>query len=572
MAYIGIDLGTTNSLVTVYREGGESITLTNAFGKQLTPSVVHINGDGEMIVGEEAQQHLITAPSNTQKLFKPHMGSNKSYSVAGEHYTPVDLSSMVLRQLMDDVKRFLAEEPIESTVVTVPAYFNDSQRRATANAAYLADINLTQMITEPTAAALAYGVNQQQEGVVLVIDLGGGTYDITLMELFADMFEVKACSGDNRLGGEDFVEIIVRDFLQQHNLSTQTIDQNAYEIVRARCELLKQRLSDTEQITVEIPVKGQNLSYTLSNTRFFQLAQEQGLIDRFTAPIVRVLNDADMPLDYIDEIILVGGATRMRIFRNLIREFFPESEIKCYQPDLAVTRGAAIQAYLLATQGGAKEILVTDVASYSLGVDTYSEQLDKNLYSILIERNTPLPHSVTREYYKLTDIQTGVDFTIYQGEHLNLKENLELGHLKIKAPFPKEHPIEVTFSQDPCGLLEVEVKVEAFRIHERLVIQEQSGSLDEVERERRLKELSKLKVPPAEQAEHRRRIAILERLHEETIGSERKQVREELMLLLTVLDKGSELDIAKARRRAEKFISGYNIFSTHNRNETETIH
>jgi len=463
---IGIDLGTTNSVVAVVQAGDPTV-ITNAEGSRLTPSVVAFSKTGERLVGQPAKRQAVLNPERTVASIKRKMGTRDRTTIDGKEYTPEQISSMVLEKLKREAENYLGE-PVKQAVITVPAYFNDTQRTATKQAGEIAGLEVLRIINEPTAAALAYGHQvEKKEATILVYDLGGGTFDVSILDVEVDksseerdFYEVKATSGDTQLGGDDFDERLV-DFIAEEFRREQGIDlrkdRQALQRLREAAEKAKCELSTTVQTQLSLPfitsVEGEgpkHLEMTLTRAKFEELIHD--LIEKTTVAIDQALKDAKLTKDDIDEVIMVGGSTRIPAVQELVRNRLGKEPKRGINPDEVVAVGAAIQANILSEGTGAQMVLV-DVTPLTLGVETKGDVFDA-----LIERNTAIPTKVSRVYTTAADFQPTVEIHVLQGERAHASQNKSLGrfHLDGIPPAPAGMPqVEVTFDIDANGILNV---------------------------------------------------------------------------------------------------------------------
>ncbi len=550
MAVIGIDLGTTNSLASVWRNG-KSELIPNAAGEVLTPSVVSVDEDGSVLVGRAARDRLISHPERTAARFKRHMGTDKTYALGGRTFTAEDLSSLVLRSLREDAEAYLGE-PVEEAVVSVPAYFAEAQRAATKRAAALAGLRVERLINEPSAAAVAGRIIEGEEDkVCLVFDLGGGTLDVSLVERFGNVVSVTAVSGDNRLGGTDFDLAIAKGFCEDSGLDFETLLPRQRELLIRQAETCKMALTNQEMVVMSVDDGTISAALTLSNQ--WLIRKCGALFRRMTAPIQRVFLDSGVSPRELNDLVLVGGSSHMPAVRRYIARFLHKEPVKDSRPDTAVALGAGVCAGMKARLGDLRELVLTDVCPFTLGVARYNEaQPDRHLMSPIIERNSVLPTSKMGVYYTVRDGQDKVDVEIYQGEHRYCADNTLLGKLLVLVPpAPKgQQSIRIRFTYDINGLLEVEALNEAGRA-ERLVLQ--NKDMSPAEAERRLKELSHLKLHPRDREEYRAMVARGERLYAVTVGPLRQQVGELLDWYQKVLSSQEALKIAKATKRLDRF-------------------
>ena len=549
MAIIGIDLGTTNSLAAVWRNG-KSELIPNAAGDYLTPSVVSVDEDGTVLVGRAARDRLISHPERTAARFKRHMGKSKSFTLGGRTFTPEDLSSLVLRSLREDAEAYLGE-PVEEAVVSVPAYFAEAQRAATKRAASLAGLKVERLVNEPSAAAVAGHISEGEEDkVCLVFDLGGGTLDVSLVERFGNVVSVTAVSGDNNLGGSDFDLAIARGFCEDCGLDFDSLAVRQRELLVRQAETCKMALTRQEMVILSVDDGVISASLTLSNE--WLIRKCGALFRRMTAPIQRVFLDGGISHQELDDLVMVGGSSHMPAVRRYIARFLRKEPARGSRPDTAIALGAGICAGMKARAGDLKELVLTDVCPFTLGVARYNEsEPGRDLMSPIIERNSVLPTSKMGVYYTVRDNQDKVDVQVYQGENRYCADNTLLGKLLVSVPqAPRgRQSVRIRFTYDINGLLEVEVVNETGHA-ERLVLQNKDMTPQEAER--RLKELSRLKLHPREQEENRAMVARGERLYAATVGGLREQVAELLDWYQKILSSQEALKIAKATRRLDR--------------------
>ena len=505
---IGIDLGTTNSVVAVM-EGGEPVVIPNSEGGRLTPSVVAISKSGERLVGQVAKRQAVTNPDNTifsikrfmgRKFRDPHVERDRKLVpyklgeaangdvqvyMGGKAYSPPEISAMILQKLKQDAEAYLGEKVTEA-VITVPAYFNDSQRQATKDAGTIAGLNVLRIINEPTAASLAYGLDKKKDETIAVYDLGGGTFDISILQLGEGVFEVKSTNGDTHLGGDDFdqrvIDWLADEFKKENGIDLRQ-DRMALQRLKEAAEKAKIELSSTMSTEINLPfitadASGpKHLTITLTRSKLEQLTGD--LIDRSVGPVKQALADAGISASQVDEVILVGGQTRMPAVQEAVKKLFGKEPHKGVNPDEVVAVGAAIQAGVL--KGEVRDVLLLDVTPLSLGIETLGGVVSK-----LIERNTTIPTSKSQIYSTASDGQTSVEIHVLQGERPMASENKSLGRFILDGipPAPRGVPqIEVTFDIDANGILNVSAKDKATGREQKITITASSGlTKEEIER------------------------------------------------------------------------------------------
>lgn len=476
---IGIDLGTTNSCVAVM-EGGEPVVIPNAEGSRTTPSVVAFSKEGERLVGEIAKRQAITNPDRTVVSIKRHMGTSHKVKIGDKEYTPQEISAMVLQKLKQDAEAYLGE-PVHEAVITVPAYFTDSQRQATKDAGKIAGLEVKRIINEPTAAALAYGLEKGENQTILVYDLGGGTFDVSILELGDGVFEVIATSGNNRLGGDDFdqriIDWMVDEFKQAHGVDLAK-DKVALQRLKEAAEKAKHELSAVASTNVNLPFitatpEGPlHLDLNLTRAQFDKMTED--LVEKTVGPTRRALKDANMEPKDIDKVLLVGGSTRMPSVQEAIKKIIGKEPYKGVNPDECVALGAAIQGGVLA--GEVKDVLLLDVTPLSLGIETLG-----GVFTRIIDRNTTIPCSESKIFSTATDNQTSVDIHVLQGEREFAKDNKTLGRFELSGipPAPRGIPqIEVTFDIDANGIVHVTAKDKGTGKEQDITIRSSSGLSD----------------------------------------------------------------------------------------------
>jgi molecular chaperone HscC len=539
MAIIGIDLGTTNSLVSFWN-GKEVQLIPNSLGSFLTPSVVNVDSDGVVLVGQAARDKLISQPDNSAAIFKRDMGSQKKFDLGGSIYLAEELSSFVLRVLKEDAENYLGEK-VEEAVISVPAYFNDTQRKATRNAGILAGLKVERLINEPTAAAVAYGLHERlEDGIFLVLDLGGGTFDVSLLEFTDGIMEVHAVAGDNRLGGEDFTKAIMEFFLSHHNMSLGQLSDKEYGQLYLQAERCKMTLSEDLSAVMSFRWKNDTLEMTITREDFTGAAIT--LLERIGKPIERTIRDSQVAINEIDDLVLVGGATRMPIFRDVIYKLFQRIPSLALNPDEVVGRGTGIQAGLKGRDAALDEVILTDICPYTLGTavaDGVGASLKSGYFLPIINRNTTIPASRVVKLGASQDNQSNIRIDIYQGEHRLVKDNIKLGSLDVSIPPAPAGSIliELRYTYDINGLLQVEVHIPTTGVKKSLILEDNPGVLSRQDIEERLKKLEKIKIHPREQGKNKALISRGERLWEEYLGDVREKIGLFLKQFEDVLEK-----------------------------------
>ncbi|TFG14430.1 molecular chaperone DnaK [Candidatus Thorarchaeota archaeon] len=477
---VGIDLGTTNSGIA-YMEGGKPTIIPNAEGKRLTPSVVGITQKGEIVVGELAKRQAVSMPERTIRSIKRKMGQDYTVKIDEKEYTPQEISAMILTKLKNDAESFLGEE-IKQAVITVPAYFNDSQRQATKDAGKIAGLEVLRIVNEPTASTLAYGLEKGEELKVLVYDLGGGTFDVSILDIGEDVYEVLSTSGNTQLGGDDWdqriIDWVVKQFENETGIDI-TKDLSAMQRIRDAAEQAKIELSTVKETNINLPYitadesGPKNIDLDLTRSKFEQMTED--LVQSTIGPIRQALSDAKMEAEDVDKILLVGGATRMPMVQNTVRAIFGQEGDKSINPDECVAIGAAVQAGVLS--GETKDILLLDVTPLTLGIETLHGAVTP-----LIERNTTVPTKKSKVFTTAADNQTAVEIHVVQGERPMAEQNTTLGRFQLVGipPAPRGVPqVEVTFDINADGIVNVTAKDKATGNEQSITITATTNLTDE---------------------------------------------------------------------------------------------
>lgn len=555
-----------------------AMLIPNSAGQVLTPSAVSIDEKGVVLVGDAAAQRRVTYPERTAAEFKRDMGSTRLYRLGDKRFTPEQLSSLILSSLKADAEAALGV-PVTHAVISVPAYFNDTQRNATLAAARLAELNVIRLVNEPTAAAIAYGLandqNDDAPSATLVFDLGGGTFDISVVEQFDGVIEIKASTGDNYLGGEDFTQVLAELLFKKAGLrpeQSSALKGVELEQFISAAERIKRELSASNSVKTTVPVNGVPKEVVIKESEFEQAAAE--LFERIRQPVKQALRDARINPAALDNIVLVGGSTRMPLVRKLVAKLFghfPQSHI---HPDEAIALGAATQAALLARDVTLDEVLLTDVSPFTLGVATSSKHHTghtvQGVLSPIIERNTIIPVSRESTYTTMDDGQAEIELQVYQGEHRFVKDNIKLGEINVPIPARPagDIPITVRFTYDSSGMLEVDVTVDlkhdetdagagaAARAGKtpttfNMTLLGNAARLDEEEIAKRKAELAKLKFHPRDDLPNRALMERADRLYTSLMGRSRDQLGASINDFVAIVESQDTRKITDARQQFE---------------------
>lgn len=553
---IGIDLGTTNSLVACFRNGKAEI-IPNRLGENLTPSVVSVDRNGTVYVGRSAKERAMLYPLESASVFKRSMGTDREYVLGDWKLRAEELSSLVLRSLKEDAESYLGE-PVCDAIISVPAYFNDLQRKATKRAGELAGLNVVRIINEPTAAAIAYGMAEENDSRYLVFDLGGGTFDVSVLELYSPIMEVHAIAGDNFIGGEDFTDVLYHLFLDSTGIAPDSLDLKTRYEIRKNAENCKCAFSHSNEIIMCCTIHGQMHILRLSMDEYERACLP--LLERLRKPIERSLRDAGVSLDEIDKIVLVGGATRSPVVRKFVAKLFGRIPSFNINPDEAVAIGAALQCGIKSRDKEIQEVVLTDVCPFTLGTEVV---MDNGLfdepghYLPIIERNTVIPVSRTETVYTAHENQTKICVKILQGESRMSQNNLLLGEISVPVPAgPKgKEAVDITYTYDVNSLLEVEVFVRSTKLRRKILIQSNMSRLSQEEAEKRMEALQYLKQNPRDEEPNRLILLRGERLYEEATGDTRHVIDRAMMEFDRALKKQDRIEIARAREKLEKLLN-----------------
>ncbi|MBF7686729.1 Hsp70 family protein [Acinetobacter rathckeae] len=548
---IGIDLGTSNSLVGVF-ENGQPRLIENAYGNKLTPSAIAMDEDQQILIGQAALE-LCASGQDVLTCFKRLMGTSKQLKLGDRSFSAVELSSLILRSLKQDAEHAL-QCKVDEAVITVPAYFNDIQRQATISAAELAGLKVSRLINEPTAAALAYGLGQSNDSCFLIFDLGGGTFDVSIVELFDGVIEVRASAGDNYLGGDDFVQLLMKQFWKKNAslfaYSESTIPYDVEIALKAKAQYCLHVLS--KQASTQLNFKWRSHEATLEISQNDLINWAEPLLLRLRRPLERALRDARISPKQVDQIIMVGGATRIPAVRKLVTKLFGRFPSTSVQPDEAIVRGACIQAGLKAKDQSLKEVVLTDVCPFSLGIAVG----DEGQFSPILERNIVIPASKVNTYTAMSKGQKEIVVQIYQGEHRLCRENISLGALNVSLPKNDDYlSIDVRFSYNPNGILDVDVYVPATGEKlQKVVVNHQSVmSAEDIEKSRL--QLQSLKIHPRDNLINKSLVLRAERLYSERTGDLRSQIGERTERFNQILNLQDERQIREARPYFEAFLN-----------------
>lgn len=559
---IGIDLGTTNSLIAQFIDG-ETRLIPNKLGHFLTPSVVSLTDDDQILVGLAARERLTTAPNKTVAAFKRFMGTGKTFRLGKRQFRAEELSALILKSLKADAESFLGEE-IRDVVITVPAYFNAIQRQATKNAAELAGLNAIRLLNEPTAAGLAYNLQEKPDDTrYLIYDLGGGTFDVSVLDYFDGVVQVSASSGDNHLGGEDFLAILRQCFLQKCpslNPQVRSKIETNNDLWQA-LETAKRQLSREKSAEIKVNIDGEVYQAVITQDEFIEASQP--LLTRLRYPLERALRDAKLNPGQIDGIILVGGATRMPMISRAISRLLKRIPQASINPDETIARGAAVQAALIARNQHLEEVVLTDVMPFSLGTEISQEleggRIMSGRFYPIIERNMPVPVSRVEHFSTARHQQTQLVIEVLQGESALARENLNLGEIKVDIPpRPKgEIGIDVRFSYDINGLLEVDVSNDELDIQISQVFHQNAQNLSPEEIEQSHQKLAALKIHPREQQENVYLLEKAKRIFVEYLGDNRHIINEAMANFEATLETQDPIAIRKAQKQFEEFLQRY---------------
>ncbi|HEU4669453.1 MAG TPA: molecular chaperone HscC [Dyella sp.] len=547
---VGIDLGTTHSLIGRYGDDGPTL-FPNPLGQLLTPSVVSLDADGHALVGQAARDRLVSHPGSSVASFKRWMGSDRETRLGHRGFRPEELSALVLRALIADAEAATGEMVTEA-VISVPAYFSDAQRKATQAAGALAGIKVERLINEPTAAALAYGLQERRDGSrFLVFDLGGGTFDVSVLEMFEGVVEVHASAGDNFLGGEDFLDVLEKACLADLGLQRSSLDAATSGVLRQRLETAKRALTGQASATVQLAVRGETHEWSIDETRFAQLADP--LVQRMRAPLERAMRDARLQPEQLDEIVLVGGASRMPLVARLVTRMFGRLPLRHVNPDQAIALGACVASGLKSRDQRLDEVVLTDVCPYSLGTQVVRRdsqgRMQGGFFEPIIHRNSVVPVSREQSFFPVNPGQSKLRLDVFQGESPMVERNIRLGELEVEidpARPPQENAVNLRFTYDVNGVLQVEATVASTGKQYELVLEQNPGLLSAEQIRARLAALAEIKIHPRSKQENLALLARAERIYEEHLAM-RDQVQAWIAQFRAVLETQDEMIIREHR-------------------------
>lgn len=566
---VGIDLGTTNSLCAVFDDGKPRL-IPNAHGEFLTPSVVGLLDDDQVVVGAAARELRVTKPERCASTFKRYMGTNRKMKLGDREFTAPELSALVLKSLKEDAEADLGVE-IDEAVVTVPAYFNDNQRKATRRAGEIAGLTVRRIVNEPTAAALTYGFHDRDaEKKLLVIDLGGGTFDVTLMEVFEGTLEIVSTAGESFLGGEDFTDRLVSLVLKQLGMQMERAEMQKPLLVarlRQECETAKKAFRDSDKARVRIPEEDGTISEGAKKIKIdkagFAKAVEP-LVDRLRKPVSKALRDGDCEPSEVDDAILVGGATRMPVLVDFVKDFLKVEPQATFNPDEVVALGAAVQAALIADDAAVDDMVMTDVCPFTLGVEAvkqFGSHVRDGYYIPVIHRNTTIPVSREEVFFTVNANQTVVNVQIYQGESRRVADNLKLGELEVSGipPGPAGQAVQVRFTYDLNGILEVEACIPETGQRFQAVLTQHAGDMTDDEIEDALDRMQQLKFYPRDDVRNQRLVLFCERIVGEIAPIHRQELEEAIDFFEHSMTAGDRDLFESARTNLLMMLSRLNV-------------
>lgn len=552
MAIIGIDLGTTNSLACIWRNGSP-VLIKNSLGSTITPSVVGVDDSNDIVVGDIAKERLITDPDKTASEFKRTLGTKRTYNVGANIFSSEQLSSLVLKKIKEDAETFLGEEVTEA-IISVPAYFDDCRRSATKQAAEMSGLKVERLINEPSAAALAYMQKHGfEDGTYMVIDFGGGTLDVSMIDSFDSIMEILAVAGNNQLGGKDFNEAVYHRFLDENLLDENLLTAEQKASIYKTAETCKIALSSVPMSIMSVNINDKNYTLTLDNNSLIKIAHE--VFEKIGEPVRRVLRDSHMNVSEVKDIILVGGSCKMPTVAAYVERLTGRKPCTDIDPDTAICVGAGIFAGMKNRNVDFKDVILTDICPFSLGTDVLDMRTREQIMDFIIQRNSMLPSSKTHEYYAASDNQTELRIVIYQGESIVPSNNIKLGELRLNCPPTPIHEFiaSVRLTYDINGILVVDVTTSDKKTHSKVILNE-SNTMSEEELAKCKSQLDKLRLAPSGEEQYQLLIARAERIIEETLSFERRQITEALLSYKSCLKNGNERDIRIFTKKFARFL------------------
>lgn len=552
MAIIGIDLGTTNSLAVCYKNGKAEM-IKNSLGSYITPSAVSIDDNGDLLIGEIAKERLISCPKCSVSEFKRCMGTDTKYELSGKKYSAEELSAMILKKIKIDAENYLGE-PVNEAIISVPAYFDDNKRSSTKLAAKMAGLNVNRLINEPSAAALAYiSKHDFTDGTFMVIDFGGGTLDISVVDTFDSVIEILAVAGDNMLGGKDFNEEIVSYFCNENSISYDSLTPDQKAILYKNAENCKITLSSSKIAIMIANIDNKQYSITLDNNKLISISEN--LFFKFSKLIKKALRDSRCSVSDIDEIILVGGSCKMPVVKAAVEQITGIKPVTDIDPDKAIAIGAGIFAGIKDRNKDLKDVILTDICPFSLGTAVLDHETKERVMSFIISRNTSLPASRIKTYYAAYDMQDKVTFEIYQGESMLPSKNIFLGEISFECmPTKIDEPIsDVRFTYDLNGILIVDVITKDNRTLSKTIISKKSSLSDE-EIQKCISGLNNLKISPSESEKNKLLLAKSEALFEELLPDEREILSVFILRFKHALQDENSREIRIAYEKLEELI------------------
>ena len=556
MSYLlGIDLGTTNSLGCVYKDGRIQL-IPNRYGSYLTPSVVSVDENQEIIVGEIAKERLITAPERTASSFKRFMGEEKTFHLGGLNFTPEELSSFVVRSIVEDAQAYLGEE-IEEVIISVPAYFHDKQRYATKKAGLLAGVQVHRLINEPSAAALASYMDNGEEQLFLVFDFGGGTLDVSIVDCFENVVEIEAVAGNNHLGGDDFHQIMVEAFLKEHGIPKGDVSKKDLAVLERQAEKCKRELSDAQESRMTAWIKGQEYTSVYTNRRLVE--ESAGIFYKIKEVLNHAVKSAQIRPEDLSDIVMAGGSSKMPVVTSYVSHLFHREPQINLNSDEMIVRGLGYLCGVKAREQSIKDYVLTDICPFSLGTATKNASDASNPYfTPIIPRSTVLPCSRVHRFYTAEDHQRQVTFPVLQGEHVYARDNRKLAEYTLTVPDGPagQEALDVRFTYDIDGILLADIQVVSTGHTISSVV---SQTVDDERLQARMKELEKLKVHPREVTENKLLLSRLTTLCEECPPSQREYFAGLIALFEKVLEEQNPRKIKKYREQIQDTIDNFSL-------------